>query len=235
MPNWCNNWVELTHKDPAMIKRAFDALERGEFLNEFIPVPQDLKDTVSGFMGDGEEQRQLEAKSKANVEKYGYANWYDFCVGEWGTKWDTGEQGNNDVHPDGLLLTAGFDTAWAPPVTAYAKLEEQGFTVRAMYYESGMAFCGVWEDGDDDCYNLEGMNSFQVSQTIPQELSDMFGIVETMQEYEMENETEELSEWLNDGVVAQVTERIKEMTPEQRRMVQEFIAKLEIDENATSV
>ena len=29
MPNWCNNNLVLEHDDPAMIKRAYDALERG--------------------------------------------------------------------------------------------------------------------------------------------------------------------------------------------------------------
>jgi hypothetical protein len=39
MPNWCNNNLTLSHDDPAMIQRAFDALERQEFLQEFCPVP----------------------------------------------------------------------------------------------------------------------------------------------------------------------------------------------------
>jgi hypothetical protein len=82
MPNWCNNNLTLTHEDPAMILRAKEALDRGEFLNEFIPVPEDLKIT-SGFLGDGDAQKELERQTKANVEKYGYGNWYDYCVGEW--------------------------------------------------------------------------------------------------------------------------------------------------------
>jgi hypothetical protein len=224
MPNWCNNWVELSHKDPAMITRAFDALERGEFLSEFVPVPQELSEATA----DMKEKPEL-------LQKYGHSDWYGFCTNEWGTKWDVGEQGNNDIHPDGLLLTAGFDSAWSPPLNAYQKLVDMGFGVRAMYYESGMGFCGVWDNGDDDYHNLENMNSFDVSQAIPQELDDMFGIVETMQEYEAENESEELSEWLNDGVVTQVTDKIKDMTVEQRNMVKEFIKRLEVDANATSV
>ena len=199
MPNWCNNHVTLTHEDPAMIKRAYDALERGEFLNEFIPVPEDLKIT-SGFLGSGPEQEELERKTKANVEKYGYGNWYDFSCGEWGTKWDTGEQGNNDINPnDPCMLTAGFDTAWSPPIRAYEKLEELGFMIDAMYYESGMAFAGVWssEFGDDE-YNLEGMSSDQVEAELPTELDNMFGISETIREYEAENE-EELTAWIKDG------------------------------------
>ena len=200
MPNWCNNHLTLTHKDPAMIKRAYDALERGEFLNEFIPVPEDLKITA-GYLGDGEEQKELERKTAENVEKHGYGNWYDFSVGEWGTKWDTGEQGNNDINPnDPTMLTAGFDTAWSPPVRAYEKLSDLGFNVEAMYYEPGMAYCGIWstENGDEE-FNLEGMNSQQVEDELPADLDNMFGISETIREYEAEEE-EELTEWLKDGV-----------------------------------
>ena len=201
MPNWCNNHVTLTHEDPAMIKRAYDALERGEFLNEFIPVPAELQITA-GFLGSGPEQTELERQTKANVEKYGYGNWYDYCCGEWGTKWDTGESGNNDINPnDPCMLTAGFDTAWAPPVRAYEKLTALGFNVEAMYYEPGMAFAGIWtsECGDEE-YNLEGMSSDQVEADLPAELDNMFGISETIREYEAENEEEELTEWIKDGV-----------------------------------
>ena len=108
MPNWCNNNLTLTHEDPAMIQRAYDALERGEFLNEFIPVPADLQIT-SGYLGSGDEQKELERKTAENREKYGYGNWYDYCVGEWGTKWDVGGQGQSDIHPDGKMLHTTFD------------------------------------------------------------------------------------------------------------------------------
>ena len=142
MPNWCNNNLVLEHDDPAMIKRAYDALERGEFLNEFVPVPKDLM-IVAGSVGDPVEQAKLEADTQRNLEVYGYGNWYDYCVGEWGTKWDVGDQGCSDIHPEGRMLHTSFDSAWAPPTGAYAKLEALGFRVEAMYYESGMCFAGV--------------------------------------------------------------------------------------------
>jgi hypothetical protein len=185
-----------------MLVRAKEALDRGEFLNEFIPVPQELTDTVSGFMGDGEEQRKLEAQQKANVEKYGYSTWYDYCVGEWGTKWDTGEQGNTDISPDGRILHTGYDTAWSPPIAAYEKLLELGFRVKAMYFEPGMGFAGIWEDGIDDCYSDWG-DSNGAKATLPTELDDCFGISESQAEYEAENEDEEeLTEWIKDGAEA---------------------------------
>ena len=161
-------------------------------------MPKDLQ-IVAGSVGDPVEQAELERKTAENVEKYGYGNWYDYCVGEWGTKWDVGADGTTDVHPDGKMLHTYFDSAWSPPVTAYEKLTELGFTVGAMYYEPGMAYAGIYdsETGDEE-YNLEGMSSQQVIDEIPAELDEAFGISECIAEYEAE-EPEELTEWIKDG------------------------------------
>jgi len=196
MPNWCNNNLTLTHEDPAMILRAKEALDRGEFLNEFIPVPEDLKIT-SGFLGSGPEQEELERQTKANVEKYGYGNWYDYCCGEWGTKWDVGGDGQTDIRPDGKMLHTYFDSAWSPPVNAYDKLVELGFGVNAMYYEGGMAYAGEYTDGSDNEINLEGMSADDIESDHP-DLDEAFGISESIREYEAENE-EELTAWIKDG------------------------------------
>ncbi len=199
MPNWCSNNLVLEHDDPAMIKRAFDALERGEFLQEFIPVPKELTETMSGFHGDADKQAALEAQTRANVEKYGYGNWYDYCVGEWGTKWDVGEQGCSDVHPEGRMLHTSFDSAWSPPVNAYAKLEALGFRVEAQFYESGMAFAGTYSDGNCDDFSLEGMSADEIERDYP-ELDECFGISESIREYEEENRMdEELYRFVKEG------------------------------------
>jgi hypothetical protein len=185
MPNWCSNNLVLTHEDPAMIKRAYDALERGEFLQEFIPVPQELKDTVA----DGSTNESL-------IEKHGYSSWYDYCVGEWGTKWDCGEQGCSDIHPEGTMLHTSFDTAWGPPVNAYEKLADMGFGVEAMYYEGGMGFAGTWSDGVDDYVEFDGMSADDIEREYP-ELDECFGISECMREYE--EPEEELTTWIREG------------------------------------
>lgn len=197
MPNWCNNNLTLTHQDPAMIQRAFDALERGEFLQEFIPVPEQLK-IVAGCVGDPVEQAQLEADTARNVEQLGYSNWYDYCVSEWGTKWDCGEQGASDIHPAGRMLHTAFDTAWSPPIAAYDKLLELGFGVEAMYYEPGMGYAGVYSNGGCDDAELEGMSADDVAREYP-ELDECFGISECMRENQ---EDEELTEWIREGVEA---------------------------------
>jgi hypothetical protein len=189
MPNWCDNTVELYHEDPKMIDRAVDALNRGEFLNEFIPVPASLQ-IVAGRVGDPDEQMQLEAQEALNRETHGYANWYDYCVNEWGTKWDVGQEGCQ-TRDDANRLTATFESAWAPPCQAYEKLMDLGFEVRAYYYEPGMAFAGIWDNGDDDYYDYGGMKAAGVAEEFPAELDEMFGISESMAEWEAENEDEE--------------------------------------------
>jgi hypothetical protein len=189
MPNWCNNVVELGHEDPAMLERARDAFTRGELLNEFIPVPKDLQ-IVAGRLGDGDEQKKLEEDTARNVEKYGYGNWYDFCVNEWGTKWDIGGSDYDTPEIDNGQLTLSFDSAWSPPIGAYEKLCDLGFSVRGYYYEPGMSFCGVWDEGYDDFYQIEGSWEL-VRDEIPEALDEMFGISENMREYEEENAEEE--------------------------------------------
>lgn len=200
MPNWCNNFVEISHEDPAKIRALADAMNRGEFCNEIIPVPEDLK-IVAGSVGDPDEQAKLEAQTRANVDKHGYGNWYDFCVNRWGTKWDVGGDGQADVSDDGLSMNASFDSAWSPPVGVYEELVNQGYTVVGYYYESGMAFAGVYDNGSDEYWEIGGMSADEVADTLPSELDDMFCISEDIRSYQ-EEEEEELTEWIRDGVEA---------------------------------
>ena len=189
MPNWCNNSVEIYHDDLKMIERVRTAFNGEGLLQEFIPVPKELTDTVSGSMGEDKREAH-EAQQAANVEKYGYANWYDFCVNEWGTKWEIGADGNpaQDI-PGGLML--GFESAWSPPIAAYEKLTEMGFRIRAMYYEGGMAYAGIWEDGSDDYYEYGGLDSAGIAEQLPVELDEAFGISESAAEWEAENAEDE--------------------------------------------
>jgi hypothetical protein len=201
MPNYCSNYLTLTHKDPAMIVRAKDALERGEFLAEFIPVPEELQ-IVAGSVGNPVEQAKLEADTQRNIEKYGYGNWYDYCVNEWGTKWDVGGDGQEvDITEDGTMLTTYFDSAWAPPTNAYEKLQDMGFGVEAMYYEPGMAFAGKWDHGSDDYYEFGSMSADQAESEIPSDVDFAFGITESIREYERENQ-EDLTAWVKEGIEA---------------------------------
>ena len=185
MPNWCNNTLTLEHENPAMVARAKAAFLNGRLLDELIPVPTDLQ-IVAGSVGDAVEQAKLVEQTELNRVTHGYGNWYDFCVNEWGTKWDVGGDDGvlNDI--DGGIIVS-FDSAWAPPCAAYEKLTEMGFKILAMYYEPGMAFAGVWEDGSDDYYEYGGLDSAGIAETLPSALDEAFGISESVAEWEAEN------------------------------------------------
>ena len=208
MPNWCNNSVEIYHTDPAMIERVREAFNKGALLQEFIPIPADLQ-IVAGSVPVAEEADH-KAKEQANRETHGYANWYDYCVNEWGTKWDVGADGNpaQDI-PGGLML--GFESAWAPPINAYEKLFYMGFKIRAMYFEPGMAFAGIFEDGSDEYYEYGGMSSEQIAEELPVELDEAFGISESVADWEAENAEEEENIDIDlDGGVSAVNEQEEE-------------------------
>jgi len=201
MPNWCNNTLEITHSDPAMIERARVAFKEGRLLEEFCPVPESLH-IVAGCVGDPDEQKKLEEDTARNLEVHGYGNWYDYCVNEWGTKWDVGGDDYNapqDI-PNGLIMT--FDSAWAPPCAAYEKMMDLGFSIRATYYEPGMCFAGIWEDGNDDFYEIGGMSANEVEDLLPEFLDESYGISECIREYEEEEEDEELHTWVVEGAEA---------------------------------
>ena len=128
MPNWCNNTLELQHEDPAMIERAKTAFAAGRFLEEFCPVPASLH-IVAGKVGNDEDahQQALGLQEEANLKNHGYRNWYDWCVNEWGTKWDVGGDDYNEPQQDNPnKITMSFDSAWAPPVAAMEKFQDLG-------------------------------------------------------------------------------------------------------------
>jgi len=179
MPNWCNNTVEIYHDDPAMLERVRKAFNGDGLLQEFIPVPKELSDAVA----NGSTNEEL-------IAKYGYSDWYGFCVANWGTKWDVNADGQPAQDIEGGLILS-FDSAWAPPTNAYERLMEMGFRIYATYAESGMCFCGIWDNGDDNYFEYSDMSAAEVAETLPPELDEAYCISESMAEWEAENADEE--------------------------------------------
>lgn len=189
MPNWTNNIIELRHDDPEMIERAYKALNEDKFFSEFHPCPKELSNTVSGCVEDGYATELHDFQKALNVKYFGFTDWYSWSNANWGTKWEVCEPFISGH--DSNFLSASFDTAWSPPIAFYEKLAELGFVVRAYYFEPGMGFCGIWDDGDDQFYNIEG-NSEWVMNNIPHELDYEFGISENMAEWEEQEREDSL-------------------------------------------
>jgi len=195
MPNWCNNYLELEHEDPAMIERAKRAFAEGKLLEEFCPVPSSLH-VVAGRVGDDTDPKQveLELQEAANIATHGYANWYDYCVNEWGTKWDVGGEGDQASQDSPTDLRMNFDSAWAPPIAAMEKFQDLGFKVKLVYWESGMCFCGIYDENGDDYLDYSDMSADEVEANINSEVDECMCIVENLREWEEENADEEEAE-----------------------------------------
>jgi hypothetical protein len=75
---------------------------------------------------------------------------------------------------------------------------DRDYEVRAFYDESGMAFAGIYDNGDDDYYEYGSMDSSEIVDNLPQELDEMFAISEQKADWESENEepdVDEAQEW----------------------------------------
>jgi hypothetical protein len=165
MPNWCANSLKLVAKTAESekklaeivqeLERAKGAGESARIFNLIKPIPEALMIT-SGWLGkDTPEQTALEIEQAANLKKYGYKDWYSFCIGEWGTKWDMSNQYEDEAFTiEGNTVTMVFDTAWAPPMQIYYALEEMGFELEATYVEQGMGYIGFYTDGVDNCEQM---------------------------------------------------------------------------------
>lgn len=193
MPNWCNNTLEINHSDIKMMRRVVKGWNRSRLLNEFIPVPPELSDGSMNWQRilnkeprnkDYADEMDL-FREELNLKYFGYKGWYEFCLDNWGTKWDIGRDSaiSEYLTPDSARnsISVQFTSAWSPPTDAYQKLSEMGFSIRAYYYESGMGFCGSWIDGEDRCFTIEDFSSAWVKENIPSDIDDYMGISDEME------------------------------------------------------
>jgi len=176
-----------------MIERAKTAFAEGKLLNEFCPVPASLH-IVAGMVGDPDEQKKLEEDTARNIATHGYGNWYDYCVNEWGTKWDVGGDGDQATVESPNSIKMNFDSAWAPPTAAMDKFMDLGFKVKLIYWESGMCFCGLYDENGDDYYEYSDMTADELAEVINPEIDECMCIVENIREWEEENADEEEAE-----------------------------------------
>lgn len=176
MPNWCNNNVYVEHEDKSMIRRLIQAFNGEGLFNGFFPVPEEL--WLKEFEISSETAKeQLSVLHKSNIDKYGYKDWYDWSIANWGIKWDVRNHLDKPIDENDVCLC--FDSPWSPPIRGYEKLMGLGFKIKAYYYEPSMGFCGVMEDGIDYYYDLPS-TSDEVDGAIPSAINEEFGISELM-------------------------------------------------------
>lgn len=155
MPNYCNNILEI-FGDEAELHRFMSIVYTGDattpeemddndfsLLDRLYPCPDELVNTPSKWSSDPEEQAKHEQVENANIAKYGYKDWYDWCVANWGTKW-----GDSETYLSGEeagYRAFGFQSAWCAPEKAFETISTMFPTLKFIlsYYESGCGFAGA--------------------------------------------------------------------------------------------
>jgi len=162
MPNHVTQIVEMSGPQEAIdalksaVSSTDDAGNELPFsLHKIIPRP-DIFDKISsgGITIDGEQvnrwvseeingervNRKLNEEEIKAAEEAGASSWYDWCVNNWGTKWDV--YSISEESPDN---TFSFDTAWSPPMPAYEVLSERhpDVSIKVKYIDEGWGFAGV--------------------------------------------------------------------------------------------
>jgi len=140
MPNWCMNSVEVHIEDEKELKQWKEIVEseKNKFdFNKIVPMPEELNDTVGAD----------HVPSPELIEKYGFDDWCDWRIHNWGVKWNA-NVGEDDVENDGDYIRYDFDTPWSPPHEIYYALKRKfpDIGITWFYYEPGMKFAGYLND-----------------------------------------------------------------------------------------
>lgn len=151
MPNWCDCELAVKAKNKAGVAKLkeFKRWAAGNTeplsFDAVIPYPTKFRDL---------DRKAEEAAAAGDTSaKGGYdQGGYQWCVSNWGTKWDADGTMLRETK-DGKTLRYNFMSAWSPPTPVIhamgKKFPELTFTLR--YWEGGMGFQGryVMEGGDN--------------------------------------------------------------------------------------
>ena len=139
MPNWCENTLTIkanANKDMEDYNRLKSLLKEtlkvdkdtgcvDNLFDSIIPIPKELHNTES-------------PKDKPN--------WYDWCVDNWGTKWDACDCFMyTEQYEEYNEIEFSFNTAWGPPILWLEKVGKlfPNLLLWLYYDEPGMCFRGI--------------------------------------------------------------------------------------------
>lgn len=145
MPNWCENILTITGPQETLSRfrkenrGKANGREESELLfSKVAPIPDSLAETVSPHR-----KRSLDETLLALVGKRQPLDWFEWCVSNWGTKWEPNCQ--PDVEESDGELVYNLDTAWSPPLPWMEKASKQypdlEFSIK--YGDPSMDFSGA--------------------------------------------------------------------------------------------
>ena len=100
-----------------------------------------------------------------NRKKYGHADWYNWCIDNWGTKWNSCDSRCDEY--DSIT----FETAWSSPYNVIKKLSEKfpTITINVKYAD---------EDIGNNCGEYEFLNGEEIvfRDLDPHEICELWGL-----------------------------------------------------------
>lgn len=140
MPNWCDNYVEISGPKDRVLGLLDQSLRSG-FLSAIKPL----------------------IREPAEKHKI-----YEWCNSNWGTKWEVDLKPDyivatidnvKNMSLQNVMIGLSFFSATTPPIAAYQVLITQGFNIRGYYYESNNAFYGWFKNGKEKYFDIDGFDN----------------------------------------------------------------------------
>lgn len=167
MPNWCQNTI-LFNGPTEELSKLIETVEGPNTslsLRKIIYTPEELVTSSAPNRNENDKARFLTL--------YGAADWYDFQVKNWGTKWDVQAQIIYDSKESAVgyhtytekevrTVKMEFDSAWSPPQLAILMLAKQfpKTNIYHSYDESGSDYSGYDMYSNGECVKSEEFKSY---------------------------------------------------------------------------
>ena len=106
--------------DPLLNKFYTPKITQNKFLSAVKKEWDKIKDnfkSVYNFQSSKFEEYDTIIKGYFNTQRYGYKDWYDWSIANWGTKWNASE---TQIFDKGIQ----FNTAWSCPVSVLKELSK---------------------------------------------------------------------------------------------------------------
>ena len=99
------------------IRKAYKSLSHFNKEIHNDPYFKEIDSNLSKYKKDEEFKESIELGKKYldNYIKYGYCNWYDWAIDNWGTKWNVEDNCDVEFDNEKQEYTITFDTAWSCP------------------------------------------------------------------------------------------------------------------------
>ncbi len=127
----------------------------GTVKRELLNIPKEIEEVFLTARKDIDRDTWNVGRTAfQNKLKYGASTWYDWCVNNWGTKWNSyGYSEDRDIH------SSVFDTAWSAPKPVMLKLSEiiPDVRITLQWADEDLGYnCGSAEyyNGELVCENL---------------------------------------------------------------------------------